>query len=298
VPTLRLSRPAALDITGTTPVSPVRTAPSPWLWLAGGALLFFAVPFIGTDMVGLQPDLFYLCYFTIALVWFAAFLAAYRAELRALWRHNLAWSLAVGALAGIAVAVVVFSQAGTDHPEGWRWWFEIGWRGVVYGSVDALTLFVFPAAVAYLLMHGDRTGARRKIGYAGLALALSLLVSTSYHLGYPEYRDADMRSPLIGTVMANSATMLTGNPVGAFLTHVPAHVSAVVHARDGGPTQMLPPKVTADYPSHGDSDLAAGLAVAWLVGTAGALTLVIRRRTLQRGGTDDDRDESRQLDAP
>jgi hypothetical protein len=31
---------------------------------------------------------------------------------------------------------------------------------------------------------------------------------------------------------------------------------------------MLPPKTTADYPSHGDSDLAAGAAVA----------LVARRR--------------------
>jgi hypothetical protein len=47
--------------------------------------------------------------------------------------------------------------------------------------------------------------------------------------------------------------------VGAFLTHVPAHVSAVVHQEEGGNTQMLPPKVTADYRSHGDSDLAAGL---------------------------------------
>jgi hypothetical protein len=72
-----------------------------------------------------------------------------------------------------------------------------------------------------VLMHGDRPGAKRKIGYAGLTLALSLLVSTTYHLGYAECRDADLRSSLIGTVMANSATVLTGNPPGAFLTHTP-----------------------------------------------------------------------------
>jgi hypothetical protein len=265
------------DQVQAAPASRARTATSPWWWLVGGALLFFAVPFVGTDMIGLQPDLFYLCYFTVALVWFAAFLGTYRADLRDLWRLNWEWSLVVGALAGAAVGVIVFSSAGTAHPEGWRWWFEIGWRGIVYGSIDTLTLFVFPAAVAYLLMHGNRSGARRKIGYAGLALALSLLVSTSYHLGYPEYRDADMRSPLMGTVMASSATMLTGNPLGAFLTHPTAHVSAVVHQEQGGPTQMLPPKVTSDYPSHGDSNLAAGLAIAWLVAAAGALTLVIRR---------------------
>jgi hypothetical protein len=257
---------------------PARPAAGPWWWLVGAALVLFAVPFVGTDLLGLQPDLYYLGYFTIALVGFAAFLRSYGEQLRELWRFNWAWSLVVGATAGVAVAVIVFGSAGTDHPDGWRWWFEIGWRGIVYGSVDTLTLFVFPAAVAYLVMHGDRTGVRRRIGFAGLALALSLVVSTSYHLGYDEYRDADLRSPLIGTVLASSATMLTGNPLGAFLTHGTAHVSAVVHQEQGGPTQMLPPKVGGDYPSHGDSDLAAGLAVGWLLATAGAVTLVVRHR--------------------
>ena len=276
--TLHLSRPAVLEPSGSPPVSRTRPTSSPWLWLVGGAVLFFAVPFVGTDLAGLQPDLFYLGYFTVAVVWFAAFLGTHRAQLRDLWVLNRTWSLVVGALAGVGVAAIVFSSAGTGHPDGWRWWFEIAWRGLVYGGVDALTLFVFPAALAYLLMHGDRTGAKRKIGYGGLVLALSLLVSASYHLGYPEYRDSDLRSPLMGTVLADSAAVLTGNPLGAFVTHGTAHVSAVVHQEEGGPTQMLPPKVTADYPSHGDSDLAAGLAALWLVGTAGAVTVLVRRR--------------------
>jgi len=276
--TLHGSRPAVPAPSEVTPVSRVRSTPSPWLWVVGGAVLFFAVPFIGTDLVGLQPDLFYLGYFTIALAWFAAFVATYRAQLRELWRLNVWWSLAVGAVAGVAVAMIVFSSAPTGHPDGWQWWFEIGWRGVVYGIVDALTLFVFPAALAYVLMHGDRTGAKRKIGYGGLVLALSLVMSTSYHLGYAEYRDADLRSPLIGSVLADSSAVLTGNPLGAFVTHGTAHVSAVVHQEEGGPTQMLPPKVTGDYPSRGDSDLAAGLAALWLLGAAGALTVLVRRR--------------------
>ena len=239
--------------------------------------LFFTVPFLGTDVLGLQPDLYYLLYFTVAVTWFAAFATTYRSQLRDLWPLNWQWSLAVGALAGAAVAAIVFGSAATGHPDGWRWWFEIGWRGVVYGVVDALTLFVFPAAIAFLLMHGDRAGARRKIGYAGLVLGLSLLVSTSYHLGYPEYRDSDLRSPLMGTVMADSAAVLTGNPVGALVTHPAAHVSAVVHQEQGGPTQMLPPKVTGDYPSHGSQDAAAVLALVWLACAAGGITVLVRR---------------------
>jgi hypothetical protein len=56
------------------------------------------------------------------------------------------------------------------------------------------------------------------------------------------------------------------------------HVAAVVHQHDGGSTQMLPPKVTTDHPSHGDSDVAAGLTALWLLGTGGALILEVRRR--------------------
>jgi hypothetical protein len=266
-------------VEGTEPATQDTTSrASAWLWLGGGALLFFLVPFVGSDVLGLQPDLYYLVYFTVAVAWFAVFAIAHASQLHDLWRHNLGWSLAVGAVAGAGLVAMVFSQAGTDRPDGWRFAFEIIWRGLVYGSVDALTLFVFPAAVAYLLMHGNRQGAGRRAGFAGLALVLSLLVSTSYHLGYPEYRDADLRSPLIGTVVANVPTALTGNPLGAVVTHSMVHVAAVVHQHDGGSTQMLPPKVTTGYPSHGDSDVAAGLAALWLLGTGGALILVVRRR--------------------
>src|SRR5919112_3922046 len=101
--TLHASPPATPEHPGSTPVFMVRPTSTDWLWVAGGALLFFAVPFVGTDMFGLQPDLFYLVYFTIAVLWFAAFLAANRSQLHDLWRLNLTWSLLVGALAGIAV---------------------------------------------------------------------------------------------------------------------------------------------------------------------------------------------------
>lgn len=263
----------------TENVPPVMTTEAhPWLWLAGGALLFFLIPLIGTDILGLQPDLYYLIYFTAAVGWFTVFVLAHAPALRDLWRRDLGYSLAAGAVVGAGLAAIVFSQGATDHPDGWRFAFEILWRGVVYGTVDALTLFVFPAAVAYLLMHGNRDGVKRKLGFASLALALSILVSTSYHLGYPEYRGPDLRSPEIGTIVANVPTALTGNPLGSVVAHATVHVAAVVHQRDGGSMQMLPPKLTAVYPSHGDSDLAAALAAFWLIGTAAALTLLARSR--------------------
>lgn len=260
------------------PVPTTHRTADPWLWLAGGVVLFFAVPFIGTDVLELQPDLYYLCYFTVALAWMVLFVRAHGAQLDDLWRRAWPWSLAVGALGGIAVAAVVFGSTGTDHPDGWRWWFEIGWRGIVYGVVDTSVLFVFPASAAFLVLRGDREGAARKIGFAGLALAMSLLVSTAYHLGYPEYRDADLRSPLMGTVVASMPAVLTGNPVGAFLTHPTAHVSAVVHQEEGGPTHMLPPATTGDYAARGDGDVAAALAGVWVLAAIGGVTVLVRRR--------------------
>jgi hypothetical protein len=261
--------------------SPIATGGLPLLWMGAAAILFFLVPFVGTDWLQLQPDLYYLGYFTVAVSFFVAFLATHRSALRPLWTANLWQSLLVGALVGAVLAVGIFNQAATPHPDGWRYGFQIIWRGVVYGSVDALTLYVFPAAVAYLLMHGNRKGLRRKAGFAGLALVLSLVVTTTYHLGYSEYRGDTVKYPEIGAVMANVPTALTGNPLGAVIAHGAMHVSAVVHQNQGGAQHMLPPKVTADYGNHGSSDLAAGLAAAWLLVTAAALTLLVRRQRLE-----------------
>ncbi len=281
-------RTSALRPPHRTPLHPCPGPPPamgqvrPLLWLGAGAILFFLVPLVGTGWLELQPDLYYLGYFTVAVSFFIAFVATYASVLRPLWTVNLWQSLVVGALVGAALALGIFNQAATPHPDGWRFGFQIIWRGLIYGGVDALTLYVFPAAVAYLLMRGNRQGLGRKAGFAGLALILSLLVTTTYHLGYSEYRGDTIKYPEIGAIVANVPTALTGNPLGAVIAHSAMHTSAVVHQNEGGAQHMLPPKVTDDYGNHGSSDLAAGLAVAWLLVTAGALTLLVRRQRSER----------------
>jgi hypothetical protein len=66
--TLHLGRHAehAVATPGTT------TRANPWLWLVGGMVCCSSwCRFVGTDMLGLQPDMYYLIYFTIAVAWFA-----------------------------------------------------------------------------------------------------------------------------------------------------------------------------------------------------------------------------------
>lgn len=142
------------------------------------------------------------------------------------------------------------------------------WRGVVYGAVDALVLAVLPAAVAFTVLRGDRTGVRRKAAFAGLVVLFSLLVSATYHLGYSTYRSGELAKPLTGTVMWDLPAVLTGNPAGAVVAHATVHTAAVVHQYYGGENHFLPPELTSDYPEHAGG--AAGLAIAagWLVATA------------------------------
>lgn len=248
-------------------------------WYVAALVLSFIVPLVGTTWWGLQPDLYYLGYATVVLAFSAAFVARYSPDLEDLWTRRPWLSIAIGALVGAGLAAVVLRQDGVDSAEGWRLGFEIVWRGVVYGGIDALLLFVLPAAVAHLLMGGDRSGARRHAAFAVLALALSMVITATYHLGYSEFRDDAIRYPEIGAVAANVPTVLTGNPVGAVVAHTTMHVTAVVHQRDGGEQHMLPPRVDDAYPAHGDPDVAAGLAAGWLVVVGGALWLLRRRRS-------------------
>jgi hypothetical protein len=251
-------------------------------WLAVGAVATFAASFLASDQAGLQHDLYLLIYATVVLAYLAWFVTRSRTPWRQILRSNLWWSLAVGALVGFAVVRQVMSQAGTGHPGGGYFAFELVWRGVVYGAIDALVLAVFPAFVAWLVLRGDRSGARRKLGFAGLTVLLSLVVSAAYHVGYPTYRGHDLSKPLIGSVMWDIPAAATGNPIGAVVAHAAVHTSAVVHQYYGGENHFLPPELTTDYPKRAGGALGQALAVAWVLVIGG--TAVITRRRWQPVG--------------
>jgi hypothetical protein len=239
----------------------------------------FATSLIASDIGGLHHDLYLLIYFTVAFGYLGWFATKCGVAWRRLLRTNLWWSLGVGALVGVAVVRQVTGQAGTSHPKGAFFWFELVWRGLVYGSVDALVLAVFPAVVAYLVMRGNRKGLARKTAFAGLVVLFSVIVSAAYHAGYSTYRGSTMSKPLTGTVMWNIPAALTGNPAGAVVAHAAVHSSAVVHQYYGGDNHLLPPELKADYPERAGGALGLLLAAGWLLVVAGAL-IVSRERWL------------------
>lgn len=105
---------------------------------------------------------------------------------------------------------------------GWA----IFWRVVVYG----LLLFAFPLIVTWWALQVGERGLARKVGAGLLAWAVILLVTTTYHLGYGDFRSEKIIQPNIGSTITAAPMLLTANPVASLISHVFLHVTAVVHS--------------------------------------------------------------------
>lgn len=241
-------------------------------WYVAGAVLAFVVPLVGAALLELQHDLYLLVYFTIVGTFLASFLAHVELDWRAWLRTRLWWSIATGVLVAFAVVRNVMNEASMTHPHGAFFWFEVVWRGVVYGTVDALLLFVFPATVAHVLLRDAQR--RRRLKFAGLTLLLTMGITATYHLGYPQFRDADLVQPEIGAVFTTVPAALTGNPLGAIVVHAPYHVAANVHTYRSA--TFLPPDL-AGYAERGGGWAGAALAALWIA-FAGSVIYIERHR--------------------
>jgi len=67
----------------------------------------------------------------------------------------------------------------------------------------------------------------------------SLIVTTLYHLGYPEFRGKEVIWPNIGNGVMTLAYLLTMNPLAAILPHIAMHIAAMIHGRET--TGQVPP---------------------------------------------------------
>lgn len=213
-------------------------------WLGTGMALSFTIPFIGSDTLGLPLPIYYLCYFVLVLSFLGVYVRNTGVDLRALVSRRWAISLVLGLLAGAFVVARVLSGAGTPGPQGARHAFELVWRGVVYGTVDALLLTVFPCLVTLALLGGNIAGVVRKLRYFAGSLVLILAITAVYHLGFEQFRRDGIGAPMIGNTMISVPMLLTTNPIGSVLAHASMHVAAATHAYET-PT-FLPPQVGAD----------------------------------------------------
>jgi hypothetical protein len=201
------------------------------LWLGGGLVLAFLVPYVLADRLELPRDLYYAVYgvFTVGL--FAAWVRATGQALGEMLRRRLLAATALGvAFAGVMAAVVLTGDAGS-RPEGLELAGALVWRGVAYGLADGLLLSAFPILVVFAAFAAAPLR-RRLLGKVAIGLAAlvaSLGMTAAYHAGYSDFRSEKLRKPVAGDVVWSIPTLVTLNPVGAPIAHVGLHVTAVLH---------------------------------------------------------------------
>lgn len=211
-------------------------------WFAFGSAVGFAIPYLGVSVLNLQHDLYYGAYFALTLILLGAYARAEHIAIGDLFKRNWIWSLAIGVPVGAFVIWNVFrTDAATPRPHGAYFAFELLWRGVGYGAIDALLLTAFPCVVAYSLLHGQIKGIAGRLRYIALAVPLILIITATYHLGYPQIREDGLSKPEIGNTMISIPMLVTMNPVGSLAVHASYHVTAVTHSYET--RNFLPPQI-------------------------------------------------------
>jgi hypothetical protein len=214
------------------------------VWFVFGSAVAFAIPYAGVSLLGLQHDVYYGTYFAVALGMLAAYARYEKIDMRGLFTRNWVWSLLIGVPVGAFVVWNVFrTDAGTPRPHGAYFAFEILWRGVGYGLIDTLLLTAFPCVVAYSTLNGKISGFAGRARYIALSIPLIILITATYHLGYPQYRQDGVAKPETGNTIMSIPMLATANPIGSMTAHVSMHVTAVTHSYE---TRIfLPPKTHA-----------------------------------------------------
>jgi hypothetical protein len=215
-----------------------------WLslvWLAAASLLGFVLSAVFSGWLQLSRPAFLIPYTTLSGLFLVAFFLWNDVNLAALLVHNWAWGLLAGALASLILIANVRSQPASRQSSGVGLVGEVAWLGLVYGIVDALFLNVMPVLAVWggLSQAGWIAGWPGRIAAGGLALAASLLVTFTYHVGYPEFRNARVGLVLVGNGVISLAYLLSINPLGSIISHTIMHVAAVF--RGAETVLQLPP---------------------------------------------------------
>jgi hypothetical protein len=243
MPTVALTRPR-LEPSPPTIASAHAHARRHGEWLTAGLGLAFVLPYLLTDLTTVDRDLYYGIHAAAVFGFFALWLRYAVDRPGRLLMRNWELGFLLGLFFASATAAIALSEKATPHPHGLRFATAIVWRGVVYGAADGVLLSVFPILAVAAVFSGAPLRERSKRAVAGigaLALAVSLIFTAVYHLGYSDFRGEKVRKPLIGDVVWSAPTLATLSPIGAPLAHVGLHVSAVVHAYDT--KTFLPPHV-------------------------------------------------------
>lgn len=196
-------------------------------WIGGIAFASLLLTYISVDRLRLPRDAFVLCHVAFT----GALLAAHAASSRYGWRELIGrWPLGLtgGVIVGVMMVLFVLQGPSSPRPSGVELVRAIAWLGVAYAMIDALLLSVFPVMAVQALSGGKVWTDGRPTSWAVVAFGICLLLTVSYHLGFPEFRGPAMASPLIGNGIMTLGYLATRSAITPILAHIGLHTAAVV----------------------------------------------------------------------
>jgi hypothetical protein len=221
---------------------------SPWAtqlrWFAVGAAAAFLMPFVFSSLLDMHHDVYLGIYFAFVIGLVGVYVRSNEIDVRLIVRRNWRWGVLLGIVVGVPVMRNVLSESETARPDGMYFVFEVLWRGLTYGAIDALLLTVFPCLVVYQALGGPLGSWRKRAGYFAASLALVVTITATYHLGYDNYRENGVGAPETGNIIMSMPMLLTANPIGSVVDHSAMHVAAVIHEYEGD--TRLPPQTDAE----------------------------------------------------
>lgn len=214
------------------------------LWILLAALLGFSIAAIFAGRLKLKRDLYLLFYIPSVAILMVSFIISNDIIITDLLKKNWYWGLLGATIAGAFVIRNVFSQPSSPRNKGLALISDILWPGMTYGLIDALLLSVLPIVAINLSFadSGLTNSLPGKVCMGILGLLASFLVTTAYHLGYPEFRGKKVIWPNVGNGVLSLAYILTLNPLAAILPHIAMHIAAMIHGRET--TGQVPPHYT------------------------------------------------------
>ena len=199
-------------------------------WIVWGLLVGFGSSFIFGDLLTLPIDAYYLIYFGIIIAFLAIYARKTQLNLKEWFSHRLIWGVVLGLIFGALMIQNVLSRPATEGFTGAYLGWLIFWRGIIYGAIDGLLLSSFPWIVTWRSFDVRKKPLGKKIAFGFLAWLFIILMTTSYHLGYADFRSEKVLQANIGNTIMSIPTLVSANPSGSAITHAILHIAAIIHS--------------------------------------------------------------------
>lgn len=200
------------------------------VWIVIAVIVGFIVPLLFGNNKTIPIDLYYLIYFIAVSTLFFVYTKQTNLNFGKFLSTNLAIGIVLGLIFAGIMAKNVFSRPETAQLTGSLLAWALLWRGLVYGVIDGLFLSVFPWIVTWRAFNVDRRPFIEKVGFSLLAWIFILIITTTYHAGYKDFRSKKLIQPNIGNTLISIPTLISGNPVAAPIAHAGMHISAVMYS--------------------------------------------------------------------